>query len=317
MDTDHSEPTRSDGQAPSPVWPSSAGTMIDQTQPSPRAGGTGPGQAPAPAGLSYTPPPQQPQVPYGSPYQPGFTPPEGYAKPRRNWTPCYAAACLVLLLVLAGAIAFAIWAGQHLGKGIFGNVISLATRLNELNRDVSATPLEAIKSSATPATADEIQQRPADFEGRWLVLECKVTSEPTKSEGNFAMGGVSQNIEAMMYPVDAPMVILDISGSPAVAHTGDTIHAFGKIMAWDCSEIGELPFVGKAVEEGMKNDPTLKGQTSVYFFIAKQVELAPVNPAGVTGGKEQTEGKGDGANQAGSKSEDSSSDTVGAGGENN
>lgn len=193
-------------------------------------------------------------------------------------------ACLFLVLALAGAVGLAIWAGQHLGQGIFGSVFSLAARMQELQKDVSATPLESIKGSATPATVDEVRAKPGDYAEQWLELEGTLTGEPSKSEGNISLGGTSQNMEAMMYPVDPPVVILDISGTPAVAHQGDTIRAYGKGMVWDFSNISELPFVGQAIEEGIKNDPQLKGQTAVYFFIAKQVELVQAGPAGGASG---------------------------------
>jgi hypothetical protein len=105
-------------------------------------------------------------------------------------------------------------------------------------------------------------------------------------------------------------VILDISGNLAVAHTGDIIRAYGKGMVWDFSNVSELPFVGKAIEEGIQNDPQLKGQTSVFFFIAKDVELTQAVPAGASGDK-QDDGKTDSGGDDGTKQSDGAKDSGG------
>lgn len=280
MDFDHSEQTESDSPAHGPGGLAGASTQFESAQPGPRAGGTGLGQAPAPAGYPDPQLLQTSHIPYGAPFQPGYPSSASADKPRRNWTPCYIAACLFLLLALAGAVTLAIWAGQHLGQGVFGSVFSLGMRMDELQKDVSATPIESIKSAATPASMQEVRANPADYTGKWVVLDGTLIDEPSKSQGSVSLGGASQNIEAMHYPVEPPVVILDISGNPAVAHKGDTIRAYGKGMLWDFSAIGELPFVGQAIKEGMQNDPQLQGITSVYFFFAKQVEPVPAAPAG-------------------------------------
>ncbi len=124
-----------------------------------------------------------------------------------------------------------------------------------------------------PVTADELVAHPEAYRDQWVAITGVLISEPSQSRGQTSYGPASGGFDGMAYPLSESVIVFDTSGAPAVAHMGDTVTGYGKVLELDMSEMTQMPFVGRLMEDEMKNDPELQGKLKIHFVVAKQVEL--------------------------------------------
>lgn len=198
-------------------------------------------------------------------------PPPPQQKKGFNWLACCGISCLVIVII--GALMA--YGCYRMGKPMF----DMAIQMSSIQSDVTSTDAATIRSAASPVSPDEYKQAPDSFDGQWLAIEGVLSdgsSIPKFSGNEFDTEGSTQ------YIVDGDIFVLDFSGAPKVGQSGDTIRAYGKALTWDFSDMSSIPFVGKAIEEEMKKDPSFANQTSFTYFIAKEVELVSSADAGDT-----------------------------------
>lgn len=243
-----------------------------------QSGQTGPAPS-TPGGAG--PQPLPPASPYGAPFPPAPSQPQ---RPRKNWTPCYITACVSLLILAAVLIALTLYLGKKFGGSFFGDVMSFGVKMQELQSTVASTPLESIREQAQPVTVAELATNPGTYAGQWLAVTGTLIAEPTQSSSQTSFGPASSGMNGMMYQLSPGVIMIDISGAPAVAHAGDTVTGYGQALELNMGELTKLPVVGQAMQQEMQKDPALQQSLQMQFIIAKVVELvstaAPAAPDG-------------------------------------
>jgi hypothetical protein len=214
--------------------------------------------------LSSPPPPPEPvtqNYPPAEPYgqQPYIQPPP-YEPPQKarggfNWLTCCGIGCGVALLV--GIIAgFFFW--KSMG-GFVGDAVALA----KVSSEVQSADLLQVSATAEAVTADQLVAATDSYKDKWVNFTGTVSDEPDSTRA-----GNPGSQSGTGYYVEPNIFVLDVSNTPAIAPSGSTIQAVGKVAILDLSKIGPL-------KEELENDPDsgFKGQTKMIFVITKQVTL--------------------------------------------
>jgi len=226
------------------------------------------------------------QAPEQVPYQPqgGYLPPPP-PPPRKgfNWLACCGITCVVLLIV-GGLVGYC-------GYRVFQPFFSMGMQLQQLFADVQQTDILTIKSAAMPVDTSLLTSSPATYEGQWLELEGQIVNTNAFGGSSFSSGNVNTQ-QTTNYMLEENVILMDITQSPAVGGPGDSILAYGQIYSWDLMEMEKMPFIGKAITEEMKKDPSLQGNTQVVFFVAKEVTLAAANTGSTGGGDSAADAAG-------------------------
>lgn len=221
-----------------------------------------------PQGGAQQPPPQ--------PYQSGqqqYTPSGGYAPPPPpqkkgfNWLACCGITCLVLVIIF-GAMGYC-------GYRMMAPVLNMGLQMESISQNVKATDAATIKAGAIPVTPEQLTSDVDSYQGQWLRLEGELALADALSSSSFSTGDFSTE-DSTNYPMPGNVLVMDVTGAPAVGGAGDTIVAYGQCYGWDLQELEKIPFVGKIIVDEMKNDPNLGGNTQMIFFLAKEVERVGV-----------------------------------------
>ncbi|MBN2081739.1 hypothetical protein JW859_05955 [bacterium] len=188
-------------------------------------------------------------------------PPPPAKKGGFNWLACCGITCLVLLII-GGLVGFCTWRmiAPFMGMGL---------QMASISETVSNTDIQTIKASAVEVDVDQLKAGAKGYEGQWL----KLTGELTQA-GQIASGFSTNefNSEDMTsYVLGSNIVVMDVTKAPSVGGMGDTIVAYGKCYSWDLMELEKMPFFGGMIAEELKNSPEFQGNTSMVFFMAKEV----------------------------------------------
>jgi hypothetical protein len=221
---------------------------------------------------------QDPQgsAPPPQPYQSGqqqYPPPAGYAPPPPpqkkgfNWLACCGITCLVLVIIFGGM--------SYCGYRMLAPIINMGFQLESISQNVKSADAATIKASPISVTPEQLASDATLYKGQWLRLEGELASADTFSSSSFSTGDFSTE-DATSYVMSSNILVMDVTGAPAVAGAGDTIVAYGQYYGWDLLELEKIPFVGKIIVDEMKNDPNLGGNTQMIFFLAKEVERVGV-----------------------------------------
>ena len=261
---------------------------MDYTQPDPPASGEQPDSGAAPP---YQPETGQGQPPAQQPYQPagGYqgAPPPPPAKKGFNWLACCGISCAVLLIV-GGLVGFCSYR-------MFQPFFSLGIEMAAMSTRVQETDLATIKAGAVAVTAAELAADPSLYKAQWLELEGEIATSSAFSGSSFSLGDFSSE-DSTNYELVGNIVLMDVTGAPAVGTAGDEIVAYGQCFTWDLMEMEKMPFFGKALVEEIKNDPNMQGQTAYVMFMAKDVSLAgPTAYDGIDSSGAEEEGGQNGA----------------------
>lgn len=246
---------------------------MDYTQPEQEGGEDYPG-AGQPETAPQAPGTAQPtgQLPYQ--YQGGYQPPPP-PKKGFNWLACCGISCVVLLVV-GGLVTYC-------SIRFFQPLIALGMEMGTLYASVEQTDLATIQGSAEPVGASELGVNPSAYEGKWLELTAQIASNNPFGGASMQSGAVNTD-ESTNYLLEQGIILMDITNAPPAGGSGDRVVAYGQVFVWDIMELEKMPLVGKAIVEGMKQEPAMQGREEVVFFIAKDVALAPEGNAIDAGG---------------------------------
>jgi len=212
-------------------------------------------------------------------------PPPPAKKGGFNWLACCGITCLVLLII-GGLMAFCTYR-------MAAPFMSMGIQMGTISETVSNTDIQTIKAGAVEVDVDALNAGAKSFEGQWLKLTGEITHSGDMSS-SFSSGDFDTK-DMTSYMLGTNIVVMDVSNAPTVGGMGDTIVAYGKCYSWDLMELEKMPFIGSMLVEQIKSSPEFQGNTSMVFFMAKEVSRVGVADAADEGEDAEQPETGEGA----------------------